>query len=439
VDLAVFGFLVVGLIALGLMLVYWPYGALVAVVTASLIPLFTVRVGAWHAKAEDFVAPFVAVAIAGQIVTAHRRLRLRFLDWLLIALVTLNFVSSYVNSPQPSATLKWALQFTLTTFSYFVVVQLISDRERLRKAMSILLILGTAEVLFGILCYISFHVAGTKLGISIWSFLENTPAVMGSLWEPNIFGGYAAALAVMFLLYRLTSDDRLGWYSLGFLLALLALLLSLARQGWIAFAVGLIFLCWYQISRGKVSLRKVFTFAVAIAIIAVVLAVLASQGDTYLRHRLETMTHPTQEYTFNQRIYHILMALQHVREHPWLGWGTNSFSLFWNWQTEQGVEPAWLGNPEVRILHDTGVIGLIIFIAFLGKLLWDSFVIIKRAINPADVQETGALLAGLIVLLVAFQATDATTLAFPWVHMALLAAATRAVSAKYPTPGGAAR
>jgi len=435
VDLLAFGFFIVAVSALGLMLVDWPFGAFIALVISSLIPIFTVRIFAWHAKAEDFVAPLVALAIAGQVVIFHRRVHLRMLDWLLIVLIGLNFLSSYINSPQPGATLKWALQFTLTAISYFVVVQLVVNRGNLHKALNIFLILGATEVLFGVLCYISYLVAGTRLGIAFFSYLENAPGVMGSLWEPNIFGGFSAALAVMFLLYRVTSESRHGWYSLGFLLASIALLLSLARQGWIAFAAGLLFLFWYQVSRNKVSFPKVFALAAIVLLISVGLGFLAAQNDVYLQRRLETMTHPMQEYTFNQRVYHGLMALQHVREHPWLGWGTNSFSLFWNWQTDEGVAPAWLGNLELRVLHDTGVIGLIILTIFLAKLLRDGFVALKSAADPSSIRDTAALLAGLIVLLVAFQATDATTLAFPWIYMGLLAAATRLVPAKSGADG----
>jgi hypothetical protein len=91
-------------------------------------------------------------------------------------------------------------------------------------------------------------------------------------------------------------------------------------------------------------------------------------------------------------------------------------------------------------LHDTGAIGLAIFLAFLVKLLREGVKTLKRTRNREDLRNIGALLSGWVVLLVAFQATDATTMAFPWVHLGLLAAATRIpLGEKEALAGGVAR
>jgi hypothetical protein len=242
-------FLVLSAIAVSLLvLLRWPYGALLALIAASAIPRFTVQIFSWNAKAEDFVEALVAVVILARVVLCEERLRLRGCDWLLLAFVGMNYVGSFINSPEPQATLRWALLFTLATASYFVLVHLLSDRERFRKAMKIFLIVGAAEAVFGILCYISFRLTGSQFGITVFSFLEDSPGVHGSLWEPNIFGSYTAAFALMFLFDRLTSGARRGWYTLGFLITALASLLSITRAAWAGFLVGLLFLLWYAAS-----------------------------------------------------------------------------------------------------------------------------------------------------------------------------------------------
>ena len=417
-----------GLAALALSLLVmlrWPYGALVAVLVASAIPRFAVQILSWNAKAEDFVVVLVALIILAQVVLYQKRLRFRGCDWPLLVFVAMNYVGSSINSPEPRATLRWALQFTLAAASYFVVVNLVSDRERFPKAMKVFLMVGAAEAVFGILCYVSFRLTGSELGVTIFSFLGDSPGVHGSLWEPNIFGSYTAAFALMFLFYRLTGIGRRGWYLLGFLLTVLAVLLSLARASWIGFLAGLLFLLWYAAGQNKVRVSKLVSSLARVLFVGLGLIFIALQGFGYLRERLETLAHPTEAPTFVQRLYYNSLALEHVREHPLLGWGSNSFTLFWEWDTPEGPGPAWVGNLEIRILHDTGVIGLAVFLAFLANLFREAFKALRQTKNREDIRNIGALLGGLIVMLVAFQATDATTMAFPWVHMGLLAAAAR--------------
>lgn len=424
-DLQVVLAVVAALAAVILVLLRWPYGALTALFVASVMPHFTFQVFSWNAKPEDFVVPLVALGVLARVTLTQERFLRRGADWLLVAFVGVNYIGSFINSPQPQATLRWALQFTLAAASYFVTIHLASDRERHRKAMKIFLIVGAAQVTYGLLCFASHRMFGTLEGIAPYSYVEDSPAIRGSLWEPNIFGGYAAAFSVMFFFYRLNDAPRRGRYTVAFLLASLALILSLARQGWIAFFVGLLFVLWCQVKRNSVTFRSLLLRVATVSIAALALILIAVQGNEYLRGRLESMANPTEAYTFAHRMVFNMAALDHAREHPWLGWGSSSFGLFWNWETPDGITPAWTGNLEIRILHDTGVIGLGLFLAFIAKLLGGALAALKQPNNADDLHTIGALLSGLLVLLVAFQATDATTLAFPWVHLGLLAAGIR--------------
>jgi O-antigen ligase len=429
-DLQVFLAVVAALGALILVLLRWPYGALTALFVASAMPHFTFQVFSWNAKPENFVVPLVALGVLARVALTQERLLLRAADWLLVAFVGVNYMGSSINSPQPQATLRWALQFTLAAASYFVTIHLVSNRERHRKAMKIFLIVGAAQVTYGLLCYASYRMFGTLAGIAPYSYVEDSPAIRGSLWEPNIFGGYAAAFSVMFFFYRLNAGPRWGRYTVGFLLASLALILSLARQGWIGFCVGLLFVFWCQVRRNRVTFRSLLSWVATVSIVALTLILIAVQGNEYLRGRLETMEHPAEAYTFTHRIIFNMAALDHARQHPWLGWGSSSFGLFWDWETPDGVAPAWTGNLEIRILHDTGVIGLGLFLVFIAKLLGGAFAALKQTTNADDLHTIGALVSGLLVLLVAFQATDATTLTFPWVHLGLLAGALRVIETR---------
>jgi O-antigen ligase len=137
-----------------------------------------------------------------------------------------------------------------------------------------------------------------------------------------------------------------------------------------------------------------------------------------------------------RRLVGITVALTDIRDHPLLGTGTNSFRLLFDWadywplpKTIEGDEDergAWIGNTPVRILHDTGLLGFTMFGGFL-LTLFSALRREVRAAQPATRMIMIALASGLILYAITFQATDATTLSFAWIHIGLLAAATTIV------------
>jgi O-antigen ligase len=417
-------------------LVRWPNGALIGLIAASAMPRYVVAVSSWNAKAEHFVAPLIALVILIRVFWSGQRLEFRRSDYLLLAFVGMNYVGSAINSPDPKATLRWALLFTLACASYFVSTHLLSSPRLLRNAMNIFLLVGAGEALFGLLCFVSNHLFGTTLGMGYYPVLE-MPAIQGSHLEPNIFGSYTASFAVMFLAYSLAKARQRSWYVLGFLVTTFACLLSLARAAWFGFLAGFLFVLWYSPARSKVRLRKLIpTFAVLLLLVlGLSLEVLPRFG--YVGERLASLAHPTEAQTLLHREFYYALALEDSLAHPWIGWGSSSFALFWDYDTGEGSIPAWIGNLEVRVLHDTGIIGLALFVLFLGYLLRDVAKAFKKTRDGDILTSIGALLGGSVVLLVAFQVTEATTLAFPWVHLGLLAAAARIALAeqKLPVPG----
>jgi O-antigen ligase len=110
-----------------------------------------------------------------------------------------------------------------------------------------------------------------------------------------------------------------------------------------------------------------------------------------------------------------------VLKHPFLGGGTSSFQLAFDWQAlgEEWEEQGWIGNTEMRVLHDTGIVGLAVFVAFLVSLYRRSRKVLKSESNP----ELVALLASALVYCISFQATEGTLLAFAWVHLGLIGCA----------------
>ena len=113
-----------------------------------------------------------------------------------------------------------------------------------------------------------------------------------------------------------------------------------------------------------------------------------------------------------------------IPSHPLLGSGTASFNLSFDWARfipEWSSDKTWISNTLLRVLHDTGLIGLAVFLGFFVSL-WRK---IRRGWKGVKIPSDMilGLVAGLFVYVFAFQFGDGTILAFSWVHIGFLASA----------------
>jgi hypothetical protein len=319
---------------------------------------------------------------------------------------------------------------TFAMSPFFLVPQMVGTREQLEKAMKLLLFVGAAEALFGILCFLSYLLFGTELGVTFFFYLDFIPGVHGSQWEPNIFGSYCACFAVMFLFYYLAGGRTSGWYLAGFLVTTVGVLLSLARQGWACLIiVGAMVLLYHQ-RRAKIQWKRLAS--VGVGILATLLIGVSLMRD--LPQRLATLAigQVADDPTVVHRLKYLALAVEDIREHPMIGLGSSSFQLLYEDQDNIGAGPAWLDNLFIRVIHDTGIVGMIVFAWFLVELGRRAWRVLGSSSHNQASTAVGALSAGGLVMLIAYQLTDASTLGFTWIHFGVLAAAVRIAGASSP-------
>jgi oligosaccharide repeat unit polymerase len=387
----------------------------------SAMPVFFVEVFGWKARPEHFAAGIVSLAVGVWLLFHKGGVRLEKLDYWILAYLAINFASSAFGSPVPSATLRWALQNSLAVVPYFVIRILVRDSETLRKAFRILLGVGIVESAYGILCYISNHVFGTTTGMSVGQYLYDVAAPYGSMFEPNLFGAYTACSAVLFLAPYLTGGRQLR-YLLCFLVTSLAAVLSFSRAALVALVVASGWVFWRARRARNRKRSRAATLALAVGLI---LVVAVSTIGGVLRERFSGLFNQgLAEETTITRLIVIQEALQEIPNHPLLGSGTASFQLsfdFGKYVPEWAGNPTWVGNVIVRILHDTGLLGLTAILGFLISVWWK----IRRELHGRNTQFSMllGLSAGALLYCISFQSTDGSTLAFTWVHLGFLASA----------------
>jgi O-antigen ligase len=422
-NLAWIGWVLVGAFVVLLTVTRWPYGALLVLVGMSAMPRFFVEVFGWKARPEHFAVVILSLAVCVWLLGSNRKIRLETPDYWLLAYVTMNYVSSAFGSSSPSETLRWALLNNLAVLPYFLIRVLVRDAETLRKAFGIFLAAGIAESAYGILCYVSHHAFGTTAGMEIGQYLTDVAAPFGSLVEANLFGAYTGCVAVLALAIYLIAEHRLG-YLICFFVGALATVLSFSRGAMVALVVAGAWVFWqarHAREEGHRSRAATLVLAVGLILLIVVPAV----GGVVQERFADLLSDGRLgEQTTIGRLIEAQEALQEFSEHRLIGTGTASLQLSFDWSKyvpNWSDHFGWVGNISVRILHDTGLLGMAAFLGFLGSLGWKIRLGLRG--RNSQVPMLVALSAGALLYAISFQATDATLSAFPWVHLGFLASA----------------
>ncbi len=421
-DLTWMGWVVLGVLLVALTVAWWPYGALVTLIGMSAMPRFFVELLGWKARPEHFAVAIVFLVICIWLVRTQPKIRLDSPDYWVIAYIAINYASSAFGSSSPSQTLRWALLNNLAVLPYFLVRLLVRDQGTFRGAFRVLLTVGIAESVYGILCYVSHQVFGTSVGMEVGQYLMDVAAPYGSMGEANLFGAYAGCSAVLALAIYLAAEQRLV-YLICFFVGVLATVLSFSRAALAALVVAAAWAYWRARRARDAREGRGRLATLVLAVVLILLIVVPAVGGV-VQERFASLFAEGRlgEESAIGRVIEAQEALQEFSEHRVIGTGTASLQLSFDWGKyvpDWSDHFGWVGNMTVRILHDTGLLGIAVFLGFVGSLGWK----IRLALRGRSGQTPMliALSAGALLYAISFQATDATLSAFPWVHMGLLA------------------
>lgn len=391
-----------------------PSSAVIVLIAAAAMPRLFVQVSALKARPEHMACGLLLLALPFWLKRRPEPVKWFVPDFFLAAYLGMHLFSSLAMSIDPSQTIKWAFQQVIVVTAYFLLRVLIVDRASFHRAFNIALVTGVVEAVYAVLCFYSNLLFGTEFGMEIDQY-GSTPGTYGTLYEANILGSYCGACCAMLLAMYLQEKKRK--FLIGFAVTFAGMAISLSRG---ALAGSLLALLVVIVRHRKnVDFYAVRKLAVAMlgVTIAVAPAVLGLWAERFSTVEVSDIS---ADDTTRDRVATLVIASDGIAEHPLLGNGTSSFQLQYSYLDLGGSEdtPGWIGNTETRILYDTGSIGLGLFLAFLVGL----GVGVKRLLKKGPHPEIEALAMALVVYLVSFQFTEGTLLAFPWVHLGVLAA-----------------
>jgi hypothetical protein len=393
-----------------------PEFAISLLFVAVAMPRWAVEIAGMKARPEHIICGILLLALPYWIKRRKQPLVWMTADYLLVAYLAMNFFSSIFMSIAPSQTIKWCLQQAIVVLPYLFLRVLVADLASFRRIFRIALVVGAAEAAFAILCFYSNLFFNTELGMEIGQY-GPIPGTYGSQYEANLLGSYCGATSVLFLTIYLRQRKQI--FLFGFTITFAAMAISLSRGALLATIIALGVVC-FRGMRLQLFDKKILV-KIAFMMLCVGITVLpALYGLWSERFSSVDISDISADDDTRVRVLTLGLASDGIIEHPILGNGTSSYQLQFSSGDLGGDEnqAGWIGNTEMRVLYDTGTVGLLLFTAFLIYLLFT----VRRQMKREPVAELEALTVAGLVYCVSFQFTEGTLLAFFWIHVGFLAA-----------------
>ena len=335
-------------------------------------------------------------------------------------------------------------EFAAGILCYVGIVLLLSEIRRARDVIIPLLLCAVFEAVFGLGALVVASILNDPTLVGVHrDETSHLVTVHGTLIEQNFFGHYLAAITIIvfalllsvFARQRRSFSNALALLFVGGL-AIAGVLASLTRAAWIGLVLGLILvLLIWRLGRNRYSspstrtapmhrrLSRVrFWFVTVVVVVALVGVALAVLSLTREGNALVTRFSHLLDFTSGSghgRIRILELVLNDWLRSPLLGLGVGSFT-----GRLPGVPPTphtWIYSMGLAMLHDSGTLGVEIFLFFL----WGLFSALWRTIRAAPTSNARALAVGLfsaaLFMLFGAQATSSMYLMLLWLFLGLAA------------------
>jgi O-antigen ligase len=398
-------------------------GLFVLLVVTCLVDQWVFSVGRFNIRPEQ-VAVLVLLAAVGVPRLRDMAVRPTLPEILLLAWFLIGLISSVTAAPDRSHSLKELALLVVSSLALFLPRRLL-DAEQLDQVIRWLLLGLAVEGVYAVATYF-LHVFGPSISLVVNPGTGHLTST-GTLWEPNVLGAFCGAGAVAWAFLG-TRYFRHPW--VGVALCLTASVVSFTRAAWLA--VIIVFaLCLATCARKRLDLGALGRGAIATSVMSVAMLAIDRIGN-YSPGAAGLLPSVGNATDVLGRLYQFAPVRDDVKHHPIFGGGIDSFperhAPLAN--TFLAGKPQHLANLELKVVNDTGLLGLLVFVAFVVAIAIAAW----RFRNDITVLGLGAMM---LVLLITNTATESLELMITWLLIGLLLAATQ--RAANVTPPATAR
>ena len=280
--------------------------------------------------------------------------------------------------------------FLLLLITYFILNQKKMDTLLIMLALS-----STVISLDGIYQtgFWFKHIVDTT-GILNWDILETaktTFRALGTFIHPNVMAGFLLMVIplVYMLLIKKNSKPFLFLISV---VVTLGLFVTYSRAAIALYIISLPFM--FIVLKKEESTKKAITYIGIVIVFALVLLVFLI--SSYNRLNKQTLASKyalpkisaVNDMSFIVRKDLAMGAIDIIKHHPWLGTGPGTFHIAYRMYQQGAIYSKYAHNNYLEMASEIGIPGLIVYLIFIGGMLWMLGSAWKR----------GATLAGVVLI-----------------------------------------
>jgi len=269
---------------------------------------------------------------------------------------------------------------------YYLVVNNINTRERIRRIALVIVGMGTLLSIMGLIQYLG----GRSLS-----------SVSATYVNKSHFAGYLELVIPLSLGMLLIPADKGKKIILGYcsIIMVVALALTMSRGGWTGF-VGSLLVMGILLSTKGFYPKRLWTPLSFVLIIGFILAII---GTNPLIKRFST----TKELTsgpldYNSRIRAWQGTIQMIKDHPFLGTGIGTFVTAFPRYRPAGLSGLWISahNDYLETISETGIFAIGIIIWLIFNILRAGFKTFFKTRSSFKQGITLGAMAGIVAILI---------------------------------------
>ncbi|MBT2724006.1 O-antigen ligase family protein [Bacillus sp. ISL-46] len=382
---------------------------------------YIIPIGTVDIRPDNLICILSIISFIAYLLTSRKtKLYLHLPEILFCIFLIYLSITTFFTSPILSISIKGIIQFILVFLSFIVMVQLKNlSKEELYKFINFYIIIAFLQSLYGIVSFMLYTAFSLDIGGIQFGQVGSSVTINGTFFEANLLGSFlsSSALLVLSLLVSKTHVKYQKLLIICLITLIIGLFLSWTRSSWIGFIICGIFIAVYYKSQ-FINIKNIFIALILTFILGPVFVYLTRTFDIVSGREGFFLTKLTGLFDFETgtgryRLDRYVLAINDWSQHPLIGNGYFSIKKY--------DENEWIANTILTILHDAGLIGLVLFLlTFLIVLYKAHILIIKNKIGKVDRAYLVGLYVGLIQLLFSYNFTPGHTMAYFWVYSGLI-------------------
>ena len=371
-------------------------------ITLAIMPMERIGGFYFHSIHIRFDQLIIGITAFSFLISAliHKNLKIKKDSTFILMLLLIGInILSLINAINLTREIE-VLLFTLIAFIiYYLFVVNFFSKEYIKYIPYVIFIASIILSIFGLYQYIGNYlgIPGSLVGLSA-PYVKDVlgyPRIQATEVEPLYWGNYlifSITLSLGIIIFRKkyrATNNLLKIAIISFILSSINLVFTYARGAWIGEFIALIALAIIYIYIKKINKKIIFTSIVIFLVL--IIGFFTLLGTNHLPTPVKNIVARVENLSSPDRIYLDTNAMYAFIRHPFIGIGDGGFGPFMsenpfvippkNYSQIEGFGWAIVNNEYLSILTNTGIIGFVVFSAFMLTLLLRSIKAIKRKLN----------------------------------------------------------